>query len=187
MWSLNSIEQIEIDGRQVIKATLGLTYSEETIKFWPYKFNLSYTVTLSVDSLNCSLHINNLELEEAFFCQALLHTYLSIPNSSIENVKVDGFQSRPYIDKLIPPPGFCDGEELPNGNLITQEIDRIYITQFNIPDVITLSIKNDSQFDNIISVTANSFITSPDSTEKREIDTDIVFWNPWINKVIIDY
>jgi glucose-6-phosphate 1-epimerase len=44
---------------------------------WPYDFGLVYSVTLSKGSLTTSLVVSN-EGEDAFECQALLHTYLRV-------------------------------------------------------------------------------------------------------------
>lgn len=51
--------------------------SADAKKAWPYDFGLVYSVTLSKDSLETSLQVQNTG-DEAFDFQCLFHTYLKI-------------------------------------------------------------------------------------------------------------
>ena len=51
--------------------------SADSKKAWPYEFGLVYSVTLSKDSLETNMHVQN-KGSEAFEFQCLFHTYLKI-------------------------------------------------------------------------------------------------------------
>jgi glucose-6-phosphate 1-epimerase len=51
-------------------------------KAWPYKFGLTYSVTLSPAGLETTMHVRN-NGESQFEFQTLFHTYLRIPVSSL--------------------------------------------------------------------------------------------------------
>ena len=63
-----------------IKLDFGLSTSmltPEARKAWPYDFGLVYSVTLSPDSLETNLHVQN-KGDKSFEFQSLFHTYLQI-------------------------------------------------------------------------------------------------------------
>lgn len=62
-WELLSHE-IKSDS---VTCDLSLNYTEETLKVWPHKFQLIYTITLSSCSLITKLTINNID-DKAFQC-----------------------------------------------------------------------------------------------------------------------
>lgn len=54
--------------------------TEDFRKAWPYEFGLVYSVTLSPDSLETSLQVQNKGLE-SFDFHVLLHNYFKVPVS----------------------------------------------------------------------------------------------------------
>lgn len=54
--------------------------SDEFRKAWPYEFGLVYSVTLSPDSLETSLQVQN-KGSESFDFHVLLHNYFKVPVS----------------------------------------------------------------------------------------------------------
>ena len=76
--------------------------------------------------LSTALTVENPEGEGAggFSFQALLHTYIRLPDGdSIQNLRVRGFYSHSYIDKLLPASaGWKD--RIPGGS----DIDSLTIT-----------------------------------------------------------
>lgn len=56
--------------------------TEEFRKAWPYDFGLVYSVTLSPDSLETSLQVQN-KGSESFDFHVLLHNYFKVPVSYI--------------------------------------------------------------------------------------------------------
>jgi glucose-6-phosphate 1-epimerase len=58
--------------------------SAEFQKAWPYEFGLVYSVTLTKDSLETSLQVQN-KGSQNFDFQVLMHTYLNIEVCHITN------------------------------------------------------------------------------------------------------
>ena len=118
------------------KVTLKLCNSEATLKLWPHKFNLLYTVSLEHESLNIRFEVENCDEttcnESAFNFTALLHTYFNV--GTIESVKVKGLGRLEYADKLKENKRFVE-ERLVIEN-ISEEIDRNY---FNVPGCVKMS------------------------------------------------
>lgn len=132
-----------------------LTHSEETLKPWPYEFELDYEVTLKESSLICRFQVKNCG-KEAFDFTALLHTYFAIDD--ISSVRIEGLQGLPYRDKLQDYQEFT--EERPVISKINCEVDRNYS---NVPGKVLLHSEN-AQFE-----ICSDF-------------KDMVVWNPWIEK-----
>ncbi|KAI7861876.1 galactose mutarotase-like domain-containing protein [Spinellus fusiger] len=122
---------------------------------WAHSFRLTYTVTLTAESLKTVLVLKN-EDNDTFEFNALLHTYLLVPD--VTQVAVHGLVGCPYIDKV------ANGEkalESREAVTIEGEVDRVYS---NVPD--HLSVKIGEGGINI---------------EKINLK-DTVVWNPWIEK-----
>lgn len=103
------------------RATLLLRDSEDSLRWWPYRFRAELEVQLLEDRLSTSLTVTNCD-EEDFDFTAALHTYLQV--SDIEQAALLGLQGRPYIDAADGRrPGIQQGATL----RFAGEVDRIYI------------------------------------------------------------
>ncbi|CAM9171816.1 unnamed protein product [Ectocarpus fasciculatus] len=162
-WSLSEEDgEPAVEGH--VKANFLLGHSEETLAKWPHPFSLRYEVDLGADVLAVTLHITN-SGEEAFDFQALLHTYLTLPE--IEGAKVQGFQNVQYIDQLENNESFTD--ERPQADF-TREVDRIYTGEIGNVGVVGGT-----------TVTNSCEKTAPGAAEVC-VPVDVVLWNPWIAK-----
>ena len=66
---------------------------------FPHEFKLSYVVTLAPHQLSTDLHVVN-SGKEKFSFQALLHNYLTVPDSS--KIKISGIdKGTAYKDKVL--------------------------------------------------------------------------------------
>ncbi|KGO71706.1 Aldose 1-/Glucose-6-phosphate 1-epimerase [Penicillium italicum] len=146
-----------------VKLDFGLSHSMLTDEFrtaWPYEFGLVYSVTLTTDSLETSLQVRN-EGKQNFEFQVLMHTYLSI--ADISDIRVKGLESKTYIDKTLQATSHTESSP---ALAITQETDRIYQQLDPAVPIVVASAKDDKS---LFSIT-------------REGLTDVVVWNPWIEK-----
>ncbi|WP_413699183.1 D-hexose-6-phosphate mutarotase [Psychromonas sp. KJ10-10] len=124
-WSLNNLTESQ-EG-----ITLEFTFSsnEETLKIWPFEFELTLKATLS-DTLKLELITEN-KGDVAFNYRGALHSYFNI--SAPENIKVTGL-NKEYYNSL-------KNKQLEVGDttlLFDQPIDSIYKKaeqQINLEDV----------------------------------------------------
>eukprot|EP00199_Chlamydomonas_sp_CCMP681_P002616 CAMPEP_0119104222 /NCGR_PEP_ID=MMETSP1180-20130426/2482_1 /TAXON_ID=3052 ORGANISM="Chlamydomonas cf sp, Strain CCMP681" /NCGR_SAMPLE_ID=MMETSP1180 /ASSEMBLY_ACC=CAM_ASM_000741 /LENGTH=333 /DNA_ID=CAMNT_0007088911 /DNA_START=29 /DNA_END=1030 /DNA_ORIENTATION=- len=79
---------------------LVLSESDYTLKMWPHKFNIVYTVALHGEQLQLQLRVINTDDKEFDFTAAL-HTYIEVLN--IGQAKVNGLQGLTYLDKSKDP------------------------------------------------------------------------------------
>jgi len=88
---------------------------------FPHKYKLSYVVTLSAHQISTDLHIVN-EGDEDFSFQALLHSYLAVPD--VAKLKVTGLDKGvTYRDKALGNKILqCEGDIL----VVDREIDRVF-------------------------------------------------------------
>ncbi|PWY86059.1 galactose mutarotase-like protein [Aspergillus heteromorphus CBS 117.55] len=150
-------------GGYAVKLDFGLSHpmlSAEFQKAWPYQFGLVYSVTLTRGSLATSLQVQN-QGDVNFDFQVLMHTYLSVED--ISQVRVKGLQTKVYADKTQ------DGAIVTEGSaavVIDKETDRVYrALDPKVPiEVITAADEKP-----LFSIT-------------REALTDVVVWNPWVEK-----
>ena len=107
----------EIDKNQT-KIILELKSSEETLKLWPYLFELQLEILMS-DRLELSLITKNTGTEPFVITQAL-HTYLLIKD--ISSACIAGLNQTQYYDKLT------DTYNNPQKGKVcfTHEVDRVY-------------------------------------------------------------
>jgi len=92
---------------------------------FPHKYKLSYVVTLTAHQLSTDLHIVNLG-SEPFIFQALLHSYLAVPDSS--KLTITGMdKGMEYRDKVLGGKMMVWQQE---SLAVDQEIDRVY---YNVP------------------------------------------------------
>lgn len=143
------------DGRTESSCTFQLKHSEATLKLWPHKFTLNYTVSLQKEGLQVKFEVLNCD-ECDFDFTALLHTYFNI--TSIDSVKIEGLSHLEYADKLKN--NQISHEDRVTIENINEEVDRNY---FNVPGKV-----------NLLSSNANFEISSNFK--------DLVVWNPWIEK-----
>eukprot|EP01038_Epipyxis_sp_PR26KG_P004887 gene4887-6845_t len=188
--------------------TMVLKDNETIYQAWPHRFQLLYKVTLTPNDLKCSLFIHNsaTDINEVFSfdCQALLHTYIRVPD--IAETAVVGFQNQPYVDKLITTSTdtYLSAIDDREKAFINKEVDRIYS---NIPnsallnnDIIPNSIlvqHNSTPFmeinqfgsyysniktEDMHTLQLNYNVVNTTELGGHHIPVDTVFWNPWIDK-----
>lgn len=142
-------KEIDANATEVI---LILKHSQETLKLWPYKFELEMKITVS-DKLTMELTTRNIDDKEFKITQAL-HTYFSV--SHISDAKIKGLDKNPFLDALI------NEQEIQSGDIIfTKEVDRVYQ---EVESEVILTDENRT-----ISI-------------KNEGSSSVVVWNPWIEK-----
>jgi glucose-6-phosphate 1-epimerase len=149
MWDCVSCSEADEKSSSVI---LRLTHSQESLKMWPYLFELDLHVTIS-DKLTMKLKTTNLDCNPFSITQAL-HTYFSL--SHISDAVIKGLDKKPYLDALTWKFEVQDGDITFN-----QEVDRVYQ---EVDGEITLSDKNRTLH------------------VKNENSSSVVVWNPWIEK-----
>ncbi|KAI4226026.1 MAG: hypothetical protein L6R36_003472 [Xanthoria steineri] len=144
-------------GDASVKLDFGLSNSMLSDSKWDYEFNLTYSVTLSQDSLETSLAVRNTGTSNYEF-QVLFHTYLAI--DSITETTVSGLEKAAFKDKVQ------GGKEVePAGKPISirSETDRIYTAA---PEqAIEILEKGKDRYE----------LT-------RDMLSDVVVWNPWLEK-----
>ncbi|KAI4105029.1 MAG: hypothetical protein LQ339_003646 [Xanthoria mediterranea] len=144
-------------GDASVKLDFGLSNSMLSDSKWDYEFNLTYSVTLSQDSLETSLAVRNTGTSNYEF-QVLFHTYLAI--DSITETTVSGLEKAAFKDKVQ------GGKEVePAGKPISigSETDRVYTAA---PEqAIKILEKGKDRYE----------LT-------RDMLSDVVVWNPWLEK-----
>lgn len=135
-----------------------LKENESTLKQWPYKFNLAYTVKIeSNGALRTTFKVENpSDGSQSFIFTCLLHTYFAV--GSIDGVSVAGLAGLEYNDKLL---SGAKAREDRHVTTISEEIDRTYLS---VPDRLELRLPMGR-----IELCKRGF-------------KDAVVWNPWIEK-----
>lgn len=156
--------------------------SGDAKKAWPHDFGLVYSVTLSRESLETSLHVQN-KGDQSFEFQVLFHSYLRIKVQTyspflyvigirkltasvlhaqdITKTRIHNLQHKTYIDKVL---NASTHTEASPSLAITQETDRIYQSlDLSVPIIVSESDR-------------------PKFSIARESLNDVVTWNPWIEK-----
>lgn len=136
---------------------LQLNDSDETRKMWNHAFSFRLSIVLDVNSLRVSETVANTGIE-SFDFQTVLHTYFGVQD--IRETEVRGLKDVSFIDTKN------EGRrEIETRALIdfAGETDRIYV---KAPDLIQM---HDRQSSRIISL-------------RKDNLTDVVVWNPWIEK-----
>lgn len=149
MWKL--VDNSEAQDN-ITEVTFRLQDSKESLKLWPYKFELELHVVIS-DKLTMELKTTNKD-EKAFEITQALHTYFCV--SDISHVVIAGLDKKPYLDALT------WTKEIQNGDIaFNQEVDRVYQ---EVSGEILLVDKN-----------RNIHV-------ENEGSSSVVVWNPWIDK-----
>lgn len=148
-WTLSGTNERNAGTTEV---TFTLCSSEQTLKLWPYRFELELHVVIS-DRLTMELTTKNAD-DKPFTVTQALHTYFSV--SHISHVKIEGLDKKPYLDALT------WSKEVQNGYItFNGEVDRVYQEVSGEISLIdakrTIKIKNESS-------------------------SSVVVWNPWIEK-----
>jgi len=178
-----------------VNVVFSLSDDEETLKLWPHKFTLIYKVVLSASSLLTSLTVCNSDGDrtvEGFSFQALLHTYIKIPESDkIDNLRIRGLYNHHYIDKLQAGAQQLDGRQVAT---VDREVDRIYCSS---DEVVAVAVTNSRFTGDVVGVRSScqlvtsasasstkrpSFATESEDLSAESIPIDVVFWNPWVEK-----
>ncbi|KAI8057817.1 galactose mutarotase-like domain-containing protein, partial [Syncephalis plumigaleata] len=164
-------EKTEQDDDEAVQVQFFITerdLTEEQRDIFPYIFRLSYIVRLARDTendghsqLTTELVIWNGEKSlndggHAFDYQALLHTYLHVPD--VTSARVVGLAGQSYIDKVAD--GTPTRTETASELEITGETDRVY-RNVTLNHSIQLKMGDGTRVD-----------------VHREGGTDIVVWNP---------
>ncbi len=114
------------DGHET-SVTLRLKSSEETLKLWPYDFELTLELSVGAELRLCLSTTNT--GDKAFCISQALHSYFAV--SDISMVYVEGLEQKKYYNKV-------DGtfDNVQEGRLyFDQETDRIY-QEINAPIVL---------------------------------------------------
>ncbi|KAE8352921.1 galactose mutarotase-like domain-containing protein [Aspergillus coremiiformis] len=150
-------------GDNSVKLDFGLSrpmLTEEFQKAWAYDFGLVYSVTLTKESLETSLQVQN-KGSQNFDFQVLMHTYFKIDD--IADIRVKSLESKTYVDKTQ---NAAVITETSPAIEINKETDRVYQSLDPKVPIIVSSATDDKP---IFSIT-------------REGLNDVVVWNPWIEK-----
>jgi len=167
-WELSDTAVTE----DVVRAVFHLTDTEITRMLWPFSFLLSYTLSLTAQTLTTSLRIEN-KGEAPFEAQALLHTYLRVRD--IGQVALRGFQHHPFVDKVAAQAVERLPTETRNSVNIAQETDRVYQTGAN---EITLLEGGAER----VKVEYTACTVNRDGSDEALPHPDCVLWNPWVQK-----
>jgi glucose-6-phosphate 1-epimerase len=148
--------------------------TSDTLLLWPHPFRATYTVTISEQGLHCNFKSFNTG-ETDFQCQALLHTYFSLP--SIHEVSFNGYQGFSFADKTRENETFQHSQEEPFQ--ISQEVDRVYSSaSLPIPDITILHQPTNAT---LMTIQKSAQIESQFSSF-QSLPCDCVLWNPWVDK-----
>ncbi|CAG8606105.1 18358_t:CDS:2, partial [Acaulospora morrowiae] len=153
---------ISVDNDSQISVRFGLTDTqvpENLRQKWSKKFKLTYTVTLTEDTLSNTLAVKN-EDAGSFDFNTLLHTYYLVPD--ISKVSIKGLSNITYIDKVE---NFTMVLDTNDSIKIDREVDRIY------PNVSQDEIYIDLGYG-----ASGNFIL------KKINLKDTVVWNPWVDR-----
>lgn len=152
-WSIKSIDE----NCQSVSVTLEIFSNEETLKIWPFEFNLCACFTFS-NELTMELITTNLSEKTMHFCQAL-HTYL--PTQDIHSTYIHNANRALYIDALD---NWKEKEQ--SGKIcFNKETDRLYFLK-----------AKDNGYELRVETPEQHLILNNKNT------VSAVIWNPWIDK-----
>jgi glucose-6-phosphate 1-epimerase len=118
-------------------------------------------VTLTESGLRTSLSVSN-DGKESFQFQTLFHTYLRVKDITV--TKVTGLAAVTYVDKVLVTGGKPTITQQSTPEIaITGEVDRVYE---NVPQSTTSVVSGGQPLFDVV----------------RDNLTDVVVWNPWIEK-----
>ncbi len=161
-----------------ITARFSLEDTDVTRAMWPHRFKLHYDVTLTAGSLSSAFAIENND-SSPFECQALLHTYIRVPD--ISTTQVRGFCGSTYSDKLH------DGVQVREESEyipFSHEVDRVYSFEGDadepifVHEVFEHCVEGVIQPVNDVMIRADRWAT----LNETRVPIACVLWNPWIDK-----
>ncbi|CAF1336416.1 unnamed protein product [Didymodactylos carnosus] len=145
-----------------VTAKFHLHDDEDTLKIWPFTFELTLSITLKANKFEQKLTVINKD-DKQFDFTALLHTYFTV--SDINKTKISGLRNIDYIDKV-------DNATLKHETNeyieFVSETDRVY--------------KNGATNNNLVTIIDNSNQQQFEIQIKTQTFNDFVIWNPWIEK-----
>ena len=175
LWTLQADAVVAADDK--ISVVLTLQESEATLKVWPHRFRLDYTVTLTKTALVCSLAATNTGDAGTWACHTLLHTYLAVP--AIADVRVGGFQQRAFQNKLRGGAVEVEGAGLA---VVDQEVDKVFVGTLDAPlsrlELFASGGGGGGGGDDVPTVTVDVVASLGGTAVKH----DVVFWNAWVEK-----
>ncbi|KND04684.1 glucose-6-phosphate 1-epimerase [Spizellomyces punctatus DAOM BR117] len=127
-------------------------------ELWPHDFRLTYTVTLTSNTLRTGLAIKNPSSTSWDFT-TLLHTYFKV--QEIATAAVVGLNGYPYVDKVA---NGAQAQETRERVTIAGEVDRVYE-----------GVKNDA-------ITLQGTAIGAGIVLHKSNFPDVVVWNPWVDK-----
>ncbi len=151
-WELKTVNT---DNSEETIVELELCDTEETMKLFPYKFNLVMRFAIGA-TLKAELVTTNTD-DKLFTVGGALHTYFNIEN--IRNIKISGLENCEYYDAVDE----WKMKKQEGAISFSGELDRVYINTRN-----ACIIQDDLLKRDIIVSKCNSNST--------------VVWNPWIDK-----
>lgn len=101
-----------------VNLTLSVSHSADSLKIWPFEFQLNCHFSLS-KSLSMKLETKNLSNQSMYFSQAL-HSYF--PTSDIDRTRILGAEKQTYIDALDK----WKQKQQQTVIAIKEEVDRLY-------------------------------------------------------------
>uniref|UniRef100_A0A7S2WLW6 glucose-6-phosphate 1-epimerase n=1 Tax=Rhizochromulina marina TaxID=1034831 RepID=A0A7S2WLW6_9STRA len=170
-WTIDK-KQCSIHKNGMLEVVLTLEQSEQTLKMWPFEFQLEYAIRLSSDSLQTALTIHNPHLVEWSF-QTLLHSYLRVPD--IATTSVSGLKGASYIDKVD------EGAvktETSSEVRFSKRTDRIYrAATGGLGVVAAATVKSRGR--DLVSVEATCSRAANSTWSGATPSPDLVVWNPF--------
>ncbi|TPX67243.1 hypothetical protein SpCBS45565_g03937 [Spizellomyces sp. 'palustris'] len=127
-------------------------------ELWPHDFRITYTVTLTSNTLRTGLAIKN-PSNTSWDFTTLLHTYFKV--QEIATVAVVGLNGYPYVDKVA---NGARAQETRERVTIAGEVDRVYE-----------GVKNDA-------ITLQGTAIGAGIVLHKSNFPDVVVWNPWVDK-----
>jgi len=170
-WTIDK-KKCSVHKNGMLEVVLTLEQSDETMKLWPFEFQLEYAIRLSGDSLQTALTIHNPHLVEWSF-QTLLHTYLRVPD--IASTSVAGLQGASYVDKVED--GAVKTESNPEVKF-SERTDRIYQASTGGLGVVAAATVK-SQGKDLVSIEATCSRAANSTWSGATPSPDLVVWNPF--------
>eukprot|EP00933_Yihiella_yeosuensis_P033428 TRINITY_DN27133_c0_g1_i1.p1 TRINITY_DN27133_c0_g1~~TRINITY_DN27133_c0_g1_i1.p1 ORF type:complete len:298 (+),score=54.62 TRINITY_DN27133_c0_g1_i1:71-964(+) len=165
LWALKSVQ----DSVDESVAVLELKDSEATRGQWDHAFALEYRVSLTAASLTMRLRVVNTG-DAPFDFQALLHTYLQIPE--ISEIAVRGIQGRTYADKVD---GGAKKEQTDPDVVLPSFTDRIYLGESAAEKDLLVGRKGGAP----CFAVSNKAEIDHKGGIRETLPCDVVIWNPY--------
>jgi len=103
---------------------LVLTESDYTLKMWPHKFKVVYTITLHGETLKTEFRVINTD-DKPFDFAAALHTYFEVAH--IDKARVTGLKGLTYLDKVADSKNPPSKKDTAAAVTFTGPVDAVYL------------------------------------------------------------